>query len=134
MNEYVVIIVSMWKKKQIYEKEDTGPYANELQPNTMETRLQMAFAFFHTECIMFNLSRIFNYEGGVHSALASKWNNIRLARPDLRGKPTIGDMDPLWAHKIAAAQIFDLGDPFHLMENIKIIFNKQRMTCTIPGR
>jgi hypothetical protein len=64
MNTCMVIIISMWKKKQVVGKEDFRPYSNELQPNTMETHLKMVFSFFHIECIVFHLARNFNYEGG----------------------------------------------------------------------
>jgi hypothetical protein len=45
-------------------------------------------------------------------------------RPDFGGKPNVGNMDPLWAKKIAAAGQLDL------MKNINIRFNTQ---CGLRG-
>jgi hypothetical protein len=55
MNACLVIVVTMWKKKLIHGKEDNVPYANELQPSTMETRLKVAFTFFHTEGALYRV-------------------------------------------------------------------------------
>jgi hypothetical protein len=90
----------------------------------------MSFAFFHTEAILFNLSRDVNFEGGFHSVLASRWHKIRLVHHDFGGKPNDGDMNPLWANKIVATGELDLGDPLGLMKNMNIPFSTQ---CGLRG-